>query len=127
MNNQSCSRAMAYYRLSKEDKSKAVSDSIENQRKLIREYVQRHDNISLVREVYDDGYTGTNYNRPGFISVMEAVEAGEIDCLIVKDLSRLGREYIETGTYLEKIFPALNIRFISINDDYDTDNPKRIE
>ena len=91
---------MAYYRLSKEDKSKAVSDSIENQRKLIREYVQRHDNISLVREVYDDGYTGTNYNRPGFISVMEAVEAGEIDCLIVKDLSRLGREYIETGTYL---------------------------
>ena len=125
MNNQSCSRAMAYYRLSKEDKSKAVSDSIENQRKLIREYVQRHDNISLVREVYDDGYTGTNYNRPGFIAVMEAVEAGEIDCLIVKDLSRLGREYIETGTYLEKIFPALNIRFIAINDDYDTDNPKQ--
>lgn len=125
MKQQSCSRAMAYYRLSKEDKSKAISDSIENQRKLIREYIQRHENISLVREVYDDGYTGTNYNRPGFVSVMEAVEAGEIDCLIVKDLSRLGREYIETGTYLEKIFPALGIRFIAINDDYDTDNPKQ--
>ena len=125
MKNQSFSRAIAYYRLSKEDKSKAVSDSIENQRKLIHEYVQRHGNISLVREVYDDGYTGTNYNRPGFVTVMEAVEAGEIDCLIVKDLSRLGREYIETGTYLEKIFPALGIRFIAINDDYDTDNPKQ--
>ena len=125
MKKQSCSRAMAYYRLSKEDKSKAISDSIENQRKLIREYIERHENISLVREVYDDGYTGTNYNRPGFVAVMEAVEAGEIDCLIVKDLSRLGREYIETGTYLEKIFPALGIRFIAINDDYDTDNPKQ--
>lgn len=125
MKNQSCSHAMAYYRLSKEDKAKAISDSIENQRKLIREYVLRHENISLVREVYDDGYTGTNYNRPGFVTVMEAVEAGEIDCLIVKDLSRLGREYIETGTYLEKIFPALGIRFIAINDDYDTDNPKQ--
>lgn len=125
MKKQSCSRAMAYYRLSKEDKKKGVSDSIENQRKLVHEYVDRHENISLVREVYDDGYTGTNYNRPGFVSVMEAVEAHEIDCVIVKDLSRLGREYIETGNYLEKIFPALDVRFIAINDDYDTDNPKQ--
>ena len=85
MTKQNSSRAMAYYRLSKEDKAKAVSDSIENQRKLIREYISRHDNITLVDEVYDDGYTGTNYNRPGFVAVMEAVDAGRVDCLIVKD------------------------------------------
>ena len=125
MQKSTCSRAMAYYRLSKEDKSKGVSDSIENQKKLIKAYIQRSDNITLVREVYDDGYTGTNFNRPGFLSVMKAVEAGEIDCLIVKDLSRLGREYIETGNYLEKVFPSLGIRVIAINDDYDTDHPKQ--
>lgn len=127
MTKQDCSRAMAYYRLSKEDKAKVVSDSIENQRKLIREYVSRHDNITLVDEVYDDGYTGTNYNRPGFISVMEAVDAGKVDCLIVKDLSRLGREYIETGRYLEKVFPALGVRVIAVNDDYDSSNPRQAD
>ena len=79
------SRAIAYYRLSKEDSAKSVSDSIENQKKLIREYVLRTDGIELVDEVYDDGYTGTNYDRPGFGKVMEAVEAGSVDCLIVKD------------------------------------------
>lgn len=119
------SRAMAYYRLSKEDKAKEVSDSIENQRKLIHEYVSRQENITLVDEVYDDGYTGTNYNRPGFLSVLNAVDAGKVDCLIVKDLSRLGREYIETGRYLEKIFPALGVRVIAVNDDYDSSNPRQ--
>lgn len=127
MTKQNSSRAMAYYRLSKEDKAKAVSDSIENQRKLIREYISRHDNITLVDEVYDDGYTGTNYNRPGFVAVMEAVDAGRVDCLIVKDLSRLGREYIETGRYLEKIFPALGVRVIAVNDDYDSSNPRQAD
>ena len=119
------SRAIAYYRLSKEDSAKSVSDSIENQKKLIREYVLRTDGIELVDEVYDDGYTGTNYDRPGFGKVMEAVEAGSVDCLIVKDLSRLGREYIETGRYLEKVFPALGVRVIAVNDDYDSASPRQ--
>ena len=93
-------RSMAYYRLSKNDHATHESDSISNQRKLIQNYAATHDDIELVGEAYDDGYTGTNYNRPGFCAVMEAIESGKADCVIVKDLSRLGREYIETGKYL---------------------------
>ena len=118
-------RALAYYRLSKEDKGKTVSDSIENQRMLIQEYVSKHDEIELVGEFYDDGYSGTNYRRPGFQDLLEKVEQGEIDCIIVKDLSRLGREYIETGRFIEERFPAMGIRFIAVTDDYDSNAPKQ--
>ena len=118
-------RALAYYRLSKEDKGKTVSDSIENQRMLIQEYVSKHDEIELVGEFYDDGYSGTNYRRPGFQDLLEKVEQGEIDCVIVKDLSRLGREYIETGRFIEERFPAMGIRFIAVTDDYDSNAPKQ--
>lgn len=114
--------AMAYYRLSKDMGAGHESDSISNQRKLILEYIKRHPEISLEDEAYDDGYTGTNYDRPGFRSVLTAIEAGQINCVIVKDLSRLGREYIETGKYLEMIFPSLGVRFIAINDDVDSEN-----
>ena len=107
------------------DKGKAVSDSIENQQKLVGEYLSRHEGMELLFEYYDDGYTGTNYNRPGFCAVMEKVKSGEVDCIIVKDLSRLGREYIETGKYLEETFPDMGVRFIAINDDYDSDTPKQ--
>ncbi len=126
--------AVAYYRLSKEDSRKKAqknknnsayeSDSIANQRKLINEYVNRHPNIKLVAEAIDDGYTGTNYNRPGFRDVLKLIEEGKINCVIVKDLSRMGREYIETGKYLEMIFPSLGVRFIAINDDVDSENAK---
>lgn len=94
-------QAMAYYRLSKDDGNAHESDSIQNQRKLIHAYLQNHPYMELVDEAYDDGYTGTNYDRPGFCSVLEAINAGRVNCVIVKDLSRLGREYIETGKYLE--------------------------
>lgn len=114
--------AMAYYRLSKNDRAIGESDSISNQRKLIQNYAATHDDITLVGEAYDDGYTGTNYNRPGFCAVMEAIESGKANCVIVKDLSRLGREYIETGKYLEMIFPDKGVRFIAINDDVDSDH-----
>lgn len=114
--------AMAYYRISKDMGAGHESDSISNQRKLILEYIKRHPEISLEDEAYDDGYTGTNYDRPGFRSVLAAIEAGQINCVIVKDLSRLGREYIETGKYLEMIFPSLGVRFIAINDDVDSEN-----
>ena len=113
-------RSMAYYRLSKNDYSTHESDSISNQRKLIQNYAATHADIELVGEAYDDGYTGTNYNRPGFCAVMEAIESGKADCVIVKDLSRLGREYIETGKYLEMVFPDKGVRFIAINDHYDS-------
>lgn len=115
-------RSMAYYRLSKNDYSTHESDSISNQRKLIQNYAATHADIELVGEAYDDGYTGTNYNRPGFCAVMEAIESGKADCVIVKDLSRLGREYIETGKYLEMVFPDKGVRFIAINDDVDSDH-----
>ena len=64
-------------------------------------------------EAYDDGYTGTNYDRPGFQRVMEAIKSGSVNCVIVKDLSRLGREYIETGKYLSMVFPSFGVRFIA--------------
>lgn len=123
-------RAMAYYRLSKDDKNEdrskdsegEISDSILNQRKLVHAYLQNHPNITLVDEAYDDGYSGTNYDRPGFRSVLEKVQSGSINCVIVKDLSRLGREYIETGKYLEMIFPSFGVRFIAINDDVDSEH-----
>lgn len=113
--------AIAYYRLSKVDRNKTQeSDSIVNQRKLIQAYLDNHPNITLVDEAYDDGYTGTNYNRPGFQKVLDAIESGRVNCVIVKDLSRLGREYISTGKYIETVFPDLGVRFIAINDDVDS-------
>ncbi len=74
----------------------------------------------LVREYEDDGYTGTNFDRPGFVKMMEAIEQGEADCIIVKDLSRFGRDYIDAGKYIQKFFPLQGIRFIAINDNIDT-------
>ena len=87
-----CYEAIAYYRLSRDDGKEHESDSIANQRALIREYLKTHPNIRLAEEAFDDGYTGTNYDRPGFQQVMEAVNSGRVNCVIVKDLSRLGRE-----------------------------------
>ena len=107
-------------RLSREDGDKMESDSIKHQRELIKEYVAQNKDIVFAGEYVDDGYTGTNYERPSFQRLMEDIKAGKINCIIVKDLSRLGRNYIETGRYLEKIFPFLGIRFISILDHYDS-------
>lgn len=117
--------AISYYRLSKGDRRKSQeSDSISNQRKLVQSYIDRHPNITLVDEAYDDGFTGTNYNRPGIRKVRDAIASGKVNCVIVKDLSRLGREYIETGKYIEEYFPDAGVRFIAINDDVDTENEK---
>ena len=115
-------RAIAYYRLSKAHKNKKASesDSIANQRKLIQCFLDRHPNIVLVAEAYDDGYTGTNFDRPGFEEVLDAIKSGKANCVIVKDLSRLGREYISVGDYLEQKFPDWGVRFIAINDDVDS-------
>ena len=113
-----------YLRLSHEDGDKAESDSIANQRELLMDYLSSHPEIRLHEVRTDDGYSGVNYDRPGFIQMMEAVKAGEINCIIVKDFSRLGRNFIETGKYIEKIFPFMGVRFISVNDDYDSARPR---
>lgn len=119
-------RAADYLRLSKEDgdssfsAKKQESDSISSQRALIEGYVAKCPDIELVAEYVDDGYTGTNFDRPDFKKMMAAVERGEINCIIVKDLSRFGREYIDAGQYIEKIFPQKGVRFIAINDHYDS-------
>jgi len=113
-------RAAIYLRLSIEDDNRVESDSIQNQREFLKSYINGQDDIILSQEFIDDGYTGTNFDRPGFQKMMDLVQAKLLDCIIVKDFSRLGRNYIETGRYMEQIFPMLGIRFISVNDNYDS-------
>lgn len=114
--------AADYSRLSREDGDKAESDSIRNQKELISDFIAKQPDMELVDEYIDDGYSGTNFERPGFQRMMEDVKKGKINCIVVKDLSRLGRNYIETGKYLERIFPLMGVRFISITDHYDSMN-----
>lgn len=109
-----------YIRLSKEDGDKAESESIENQRKLISNFLNGKEEFVLYEEYVDDGFTGTNFNRPSFQRMIEDIEAEKINCVIVKDLSRFGRDYIETGRYLERYFPDHDVRFISITDSIDS-------
>ena len=111
-----------YLRLSV-DSDYTGSDSLENQRKLAREYVCRVQGIAIIKEYVDDGKTGTNFERPAFTRMLADLRQGIINCVIVKDLSRFGREYIEAGNYIEKVFPFLGVRFISIVDQYDSENP----
>lgn len=110
----------AYLRLSYTENHENESDSIANQKKLIEDYVKEHPDIELVSEKVDDGYSGILFDRPAFQEMMQDIMEGKINCVIVKDLSRLGREYIETGRYLRRIFPAYGVRFIAINDNIDT-------
>ena len=110
----------AYIRLSDEDGDKRESDSITTQRQLLKEYVETHPDLRLCECYVDDGYSGTNFNRPAFRRMMADIHAGKITCVIVKDLSRFGRDYIDTGRYLERIFPNMGIRFIAINDGIDS-------
>lgn len=115
-------RAAGYLRLS-EDSERKQSDSIENQRYMINQYAKEHEDIEIVMFFEDDGFTGTNFHRSGFEQMMDAVRNGEIDCIIVKDVSRFGREHIQVGDYIDKVFPFLGVRFISIMDYYDSINP----
>ena len=110
----------AYIRLSREDGDKEESDSVGNQRKLLIEYVNRHDDFILYDVYIDDGFTGTNFNRPDFHRMIADIEDNKVNCVVVKDLSRFGRDYIDTGRYLERIFPELNVRFISVTDNIDS-------
>lgn len=111
-----------YLRLSKEDEFiREESNSISMQRLLLQDYVREHFPEAKISEFSDDGYSGTNFDRPGVQALLEGVKNGEINCIIVKDFSRFARDYIELGSYLEQIFPFMGVRFISINDKYDSE------
>jgi len=109
-----------YVRLSREDGDKEESNSVTGQKDLIRDYFKRHPELRECGMKVDDGYTGSNFDRPGFQEMMAEVKAGKINCIVVKDLSRFGREHLDAGEYIEKIFPFLGVRFIAINDHYDS-------
>lgn len=115
-------KAAPYPRLSREDGDDVVSESIVNQIQFIRSFVDKRDDIILIDDVdySDDGYSGGNFNRPGWQKLMKDIDSGKVDTIITKDLSRMGRDYISMGEYIERIFPEKNIRYIAINDDIDT-------
>ncbi len=115
-------RAALYVRLSKEDGDKEESDSIVNQKDLIRSFLADKQDIRICAECVDDGYSGADFDRPDFKRMIREIEAGRIDCVVVKDLSRFGRNFVEAGRYIDQIFPALGIRFIAVNDNYDSIN-----
>lgn len=108
-----------YVRLSREDDKLGTSESIENQIKFLNNYTKNR-NWTITNTYIDDGYTGTNFNRPGFKKMISDIENGKINTVITKDLSRLGRDYIDTGYYIEKYFPMKRVRYIAVNDGVDT-------
>lgn len=122
--------AAIYLRLSRDDistgngaeidGSKTESNSISSQRDMIRSYIRTQDNMEIYDIYVDDGWSGTNFDRPEFKRMMQDVEAGNVNCVIVKDLSRLGRDYIEAGRLIQKTFPAFSVRFIALTDHFDS-------
>jgi len=116
--------AAMYLRLSREDRDagdgKLESNSIRNQRELIRAFIQEQRDIDLFDIYIDDGFSGSNFDRPEFKRMMGDIAEGRVNCIIVKDLSRFGRDYIESGKYIQKVFPSLGVRFIALIDHYDS-------
>ena len=111
--------AALYCRLSIDDGENTESQSIQSQKKYLSDFAKK--NGYLIRGFYiDDGFSGTNFNRPEFNRMLNDIEKGLIEAVIVKDLSRLGRNYLKTGYYLEEYFPSKNVKFIAINDNYDS-------
>lgn len=127
-------RTAIYLRISSEDADlrtgeKDESESISNQRSLLREYVSSHAELSdsEILEFCDDGWSGTNFERPAVKELLEQVRRGQINCILVKDLSRFGRDYLTVGDYISRVFPFLGVRFISVNDGLDSSNPLDID
>lgn len=112
-------RAGVYLRLSREDGDKLESDSISIQREIINRYLSNKTDIVVFDTYIDDGCSGTNFNRPNFRRMEKDWQEQKINCIIVKDLSRFGRDYIDVGNYMDRVFPQLDIRFIAISDNYD--------
>ena len=112
-----------YERLSRDDEQAGESNSIQNQKKYLEEYARQH-GLRNIRHFYDDGYSGTNFNRPGFAALLEEIEAGRVETLVVKDLSRFGRNYLQVGYYTEILFPKRGVRFIAVNNNVDSATPQ---
>ena len=110
-----------YERLSRDDDLAGESNSITNQKKYLEDYAQKN-GFKNIRHFTDDGFSGVNFNRPGFQSLIKEVEAGNVETLIVKDMSRLGRNYLQVGFYTEVLFPQKNVRFLAINNSIDSNN-----
>ena len=120
-------KTAAYVRLSVEDSGKPGADTIEGQKALLTSYIEQQSDLELVSLFCDNGRTGTDFDRPQFEKMMEEVRKGRVNCIVVKDLSRFGRNYKETGNYLERIFPFLGVRFIAVNDNFDTLTAERTQ
>jgi len=116
-------RTAVYARMSLEDKVNSESTSIETQIYMLEKYVKDRPYFDHYKTYVDNGFTGTNFERPEFTNMINDIKRGKFDCIIVKDVSRLGRNYLEAGAYLENIFPMFQIRFISVNDNYDSSDP----
>lgn len=112
-----------YERLSKDDEQQGESNSILNQKRFLEDFA-RKSGMTNIKHFTDDGYTGRNFNRPGFQAMLAEAEAGKIGTIIVKDMSRFGRNYLEVGFYTEILFPKKQIRFIAINNSVDSDKPQ---
>lgn len=127
-NNINCkNKVAAYIRLSKEDEgNKAESESVSNQREMIKEYARKK-GFEIYDYYIDDGYSGGNFDRPSFKRMIQDIEMKKVDIVITKDTSRLGREFLETGNYIFKYFPENNIRYIAILENFDTSNPNGVE
>lgn len=118
-------KAALYVRLSREDGDKEESDSISNQRTLLKDYISREPGVEIYDFYADDGWSGTNFDRPDFLRMMGDIKSRSVNCVVVKDLSRFGRNYIDAGNYIEKVFPFMDVRFISVNDHLDSyQNPQ---
>lgn len=113
-------RVGVYIRLSRDDGDDRESESVENQRDIINKYIEEQEDLELIDEYVDDGFTGTNFDRPSFQRMLKDIENGRINTVITKDLSRFGRDHIDTGNYLERYLPQRNIRYIAIGDGIDT-------
>lgn len=113
-------RTAVYLRLSRDDEGEQESSSISNQRQLLQSFLSEREDLEFAAEFADDGYSGYDFERPQFKKMINAVKNGEIDCIVVKDLSRLGRNFLKTEEYLQRIFPKLGIRFIAVNNCYDS-------
>ena len=113
-------RAGLYARISMETEETIERGTIETQVELMKNYVADTEDISVAEVYKDSDYSGTNFDRPGFTQMMEDIKHGKINCVIVKDLSRLGRNYVETSNYIERVFPFFHVRFLAVTDDFDS-------
>lgn len=115
-----------YERLSRDDEQQGESNSIVNQKKYLEDFAKAR-GFRNIRHFTDDGYTGTNFNRPGFNALLEEINAGNVAVVIIKDMSRIGRNYLQVGFYTEIMFPEKGVRFIAVNNNIDSDNPTENE